>query len=90
MSRSATSAHTCFVADSQSCPNMLRHSLSERLRQPLKRSRFRLAALRQIGPSLFGVMGDQHARNKMSFFLTEEQQRQDVVAYLKTLSGGKN
>jgi cytochrome c len=30
-------------------------------------------------------LGDKHARNKMTFFLTNEQDRQDVIAYLKTV-----
>ncbi len=30
-------------------------------------------------------LNDPHARNKMTFFLTEMQEREDVVAYLKTV-----
>ena len=30
-------------------------------------------------------LGDKNARNKMTFFLTNEQDREDVVAYLKSV-----
>ena len=34
-------------------------------------------------------VGDPNARNKMPFSLADQQSREDVVAYLKTLSVGK-
>lgn len=40
-----------------------------------------------VNPHQFFVdyLGDKHVRNKMTFFLTDEQERRDVITYLKSV-----